>query len=106
MNEQEQQTPQVQNTQPQEYPPPNYLALAIVTTILCCQVFGIVSIVYAASVNSKWTTGDFEGARAASKNAKLWALIGIGSAIFAALIIFAIAIIGILADTGFLGIDI
>lgn len=34
--------------------------------------FGIVSIVYAASVNGKLQAGDYQGALAASNNAKLW----------------------------------
>jgi len=63
-----------QINQPQA-PPPNYLVFAIIVTIFCCQILGIVSIVFAAQVNSKWNAGDFEGALDASKNAKLWALV-------------------------------
>lgn len=56
-------------TQPR---PNNHLALAIITTILCCLPAGIVSIVYATQVNSKYNAGDYEGAVKASKNAKTW----------------------------------
>ena len=84
----------------QNPPPPNYLVWAILTTILCCLPFGIVSIIYAAQVNTKWQTGDYEGAKSSSKNARTWAWVafiaglavviiyavllalGIGSAIF------------------------
>jgi uncharacterized membrane protein len=62
-------------------PPSNYLIGAILCTIFCCQVFGIISIVYAAQVNSKWEAGNFEGARQASKNALLWIWLAIGSAV-------------------------
>lgn len=62
-----------QQTQPPQAPPPNYLVWAILTTILCCLPFGIVSIVYSAQVNSKWAAGDYTGALSASKNAKTWA---------------------------------
>jgi len=59
-------------------PPPNYLALAIITTLFCCQIFGIISIIYASQVNSKYMAGDYQGAETASKNAKTWGLISIG----------------------------
>ena len=52
--------------------PNNHLALAIITTVLCCLPAGIVSIVYATQVNSKYNIGDYEGAERASKNAKTW----------------------------------
>ena len=74
MNDQVEQQPQ----QSPQAPPPNYLVWAILTTILCCLPFGIVSIVYAAQVNSKWIAGDFEGAQSASKNAKVWAWVAFG----------------------------
>ncbi len=62
--------------------PSNYLILAIVTTFLCCNIIGVVSIIYAARVNAKWEGGDYEGAISDSKNAKLWGLIGlIGGAV-------------------------
>jgi hypothetical protein len=60
---------------PQGGPPPNYLAWAIVTTILCCLPAGIISIVYAAQVNRKWLGGDVNGAWASSRNARTWAII-------------------------------
>ncbi len=113
MNEQEQQTEQaqqqiLQNPQVTQYetPPPNYLVIAILTTIFCCQIFGIVSIVYAASVNSKWASGDKQGAYNASKNAKTWALIGIGSAVFAILLTILLIAFGVFMGTDFQGIDI
>lgn len=59
---------------PQGGKPNNYLPWAIVSTILCCIPFGIVSIVYANQVNSKWNLGDQHGALAASEKAKKWAI--------------------------------
>ncbi len=56
MNDQQLQQPQT--------PPPNYLVFAILATIFCCQILGIVSIVFAAQVNSKWNAGDIQGALA------------------------------------------
>ena len=52
--------------------PKNYLIESILVTIFCCQPFGIVGIVYASQVNSKFDSGDFDGAARASKEAKKW----------------------------------
>ena len=50
---------------------PNYLVFAILATIFCCLPTGIPAIVYAAQVNGKLQAGDFAGAQAASKSAKM-----------------------------------
>jgi hypothetical protein len=52
--------------------PKNYLVESILVTICCCLPLGIVSIVFASQVNSKFTSGDYEGAQKASKDAKNW----------------------------------
>lgn len=54
---------------------PNYLIPAIILTLCCCQPVAIVSIVFAAQVNSKRDRGDIAGARDASKKARLWLII-------------------------------
>jgi ABC-type Fe3+ transport system permease subunit len=96
MNDQLEQQPQ----STQHVPPPNYLAWAIVTTILCCLPFGIVSIVYAAQVNSKWQMGDYEGAKLSSKNAKIWAWVSFGVALAGAIIWFILAVVIGIAGLG------
>ncbi len=63
---------------PQGTTVPNYLVFAVVTTVLCCLPAGIPAIVYAAQVNAKLQAGDYGGAQAASKNAKLWCWISFG----------------------------
>jgi hypothetical protein len=78
-------------------PPPNYLVFAILVTIFCCQIPGIVSIVFAAQVNSKWSSGDYDGALNASRNAKLWAWVGFGTGLALAIIGVLFAIFGVLA---------
>ncbi len=85
-----------QVTQPQA-PPPNYLVFAILATIFCGKIFGIVAIVFAAQVNTKWYAGDHQGALNASKNAKLWSWISVAVGI--ALIIFwsLLSILGVVA---------
>jgi len=84
--------------------PNNHLALAIISTILCCLITGIVSIIYSTQVNTKYDAGDYAGAEAASKNAKLWALIGIGAGVIFLIgyfAIFGIAIFSGISESGF-----
>jgi hypothetical protein len=76
------------STAQQQMPPNNHLALAIITTVLCCLPPGIVSIVYATQVNSKWQAGDYEGAKRASKNAQLWWIIAIVASVISYIILF------------------
>ena len=81
----------------QQTPPPNYLVFAILTTIFCCQILGIVSIVFAAQVNSRWNSGDIDGANDASRNAKLWAWIAFGSGLLIAVVMSLLAVLGVFA---------
>ena len=62
---------------------PNYLVQAILCTLCCCLPFGIVAIVYAAQVNGKLQSGDFQGATEASRKAKMWCWIAFGVGIVA-----------------------
>jgi len=57
---------------------PNYLAQSILVTLFCCVPFGIVSIVYAAQVNSKLMAGDYAGAVDTSKKARTWCWVSFG----------------------------
>lgn len=77
--------------------PPNHLAMAIITLVLCCQITGIVSVVYASQVNSKYAVGDYDGAMRASENAKTWWIIGLvaGSIIYIGVFfIYGLAFLG------------
>ncbi len=56
--------------------PKNWLVESILVTILCCLPFGIVGIISAANVNTRFDAGDFEGADKASKEAGKWTKIG------------------------------
>jgi ribosomal protein L40E len=75
---------------------PNYLAQAILATIFCCVPFGIPAIVFAAQVNGKLAAGDYTGAVASSKKAKMWCWISFGAGIGFVIIYFAVLIIGAL----------
>lgn len=69
-------------------PPNNYLIPAILVTLFCCLPGGIVAIINATQVNSKYAAGDVAGAQAASANALKWVKISAGVGI--ALIIISI----------------
>lgn len=59
-------------------PMPNtHMGWAIFTTIFCCIVTGIISIVYAAKVSKLYKQGDIVGAYQKSKLADRWANIGV-----------------------------
>jgi Interferon-induced transmembrane protein len=80
-------------------PPPNYLVWAILTTLFCFMIPGIVSIVFAAQVNSKWNAGDVQGALSSSNNAKIWAIVSAVSGVaIAVLVIVLVAVVGIAAS--------
>ncbi|MFD0762437.1 CD225/dispanin family protein [Lutibacter aestuarii] len=66
--------------------PKNYLVESILVTIFCCLPFGIAGIVFASQVNSKYASGDYEGALKASKDAKKWMKWGLISGIIVAVL--------------------
>lgn len=81
--------------------PSSYLALAILSTIFCCLPTGIVSIVYAAKVNSLYASGNYDEALKASKTAKTWGLVSIGLGLVGVIVyvvIFGLAIFGGMAS--------
>jgi hypothetical protein len=77
---------------------PNYLVQAILITLCCCLPLGIVSIVYAAQVNSKVQAGDIQGALDASGKAKMWCWIGFGLGLLANIIVLGFQIVAIIAS--------
>lgn len=82
--------------------PNNYLVGAILATIFCCMPVGIVSIVFASQVNTKFDAGDFAGAEEASKKARLFMIIAIVSALFVFILyilIFGLAFMATALDT-------
>lgn len=71
--------------------PKNWLVESILVTIFCCLPFGIVGIINAAQVSSKYIAGDFEGSDRASKEAAKWTKIGFWIGI-AVIVLYFIAI--------------
>lgn len=76
---------------------PNHLVEAILVTLFCCLIPGIVSIVYAAQVNGKLQSGDYAGAVDMSNKAKIWAWVSFG------LGLASLAIYGMIIAMGMLG---
>ena len=81
--------------------PPNHLVWAILSTLFCCLPLGIVSIVFAAQVEGKHSSGDVAGAMESSRKAKLFAMIsaGVGLAAIVLYIIFIVVLGGLGAFT-------
>lgn len=55
-------------------PPSSNMIWAILATIFCCLPFGIVSIVYAAKVDSFWAAGQYAAAYDAASKSKKWTM--------------------------------
>ncbi len=55
--------------------PQSYLAAAIIVTLLCCFIPGVLAIVFSSRVSSKYYAGDIEGARRASRLAQIWIIV-------------------------------
>lgn len=65
----------LQGQEQSEPVPPNYFVLSIVMTLLCCTPAGIVAIVFSSMVNSRYYSGNVEGAKRASRNAEIWIIV-------------------------------
>ncbi len=71
----------MENLSPNQRPPKSWLVESILVTLFCCLPFGIVGIINAANVESRFYAGDIEGAKRASEEAGKWTKIGFWIAI-------------------------
>jgi hypothetical protein len=71
-------------------PVPNYLAQAIIVTLICCMPAGIPAIVFAAQSMSKEGSGDIAGALDSAQKAKTWCWVsfGVGAVVIVGYFIF------------------
>ncbi len=60
-----------------EGPISNYFWPALAATVFCFFPFGILAIVYAVRANQSLARGDYQGALAASKSAKIWCWVSV-----------------------------
>ena len=56
-----------------------YMLPAILVTLFCFLPTGIAAIVFASQVSSKRNVGDYNGALHASKQARLWTIVGMNT---------------------------
>lgn len=85
-------------------PPKTWLVESILVTLLCCLPFGIVGIVNAAKVESRFNAGDVDGAERASQEAGKWTKIGffVGLGVAALyIILMVLGVAGGIASGGF-----
>jgi hypothetical protein len=75
--------------------PKTWLAESILVTLLCCLPFGVVGIVHAAKVETKFNAGDIDGAERASAEAKKWTMIGFWVGI-AGIVLYLLFVAGML----------
>ncbi len=78
-----------------EKKPKNYLVESILVTLCCCLPLGIVGIVFAAQVDSKWNAGDQAGALTSASNAKKFTLIGFGVGLVVQAIFIGIQVLAV-----------
>ncbi|MDS1269349.1 CD225/dispanin family protein [Lipingzhangella sp. LS1_29] len=50
---------------------------AAIVSLLCCTLFGIISLIFSLQVSNKWQIGDYHGAQDAANKAKIFGLIGL-----------------------------
>lgn len=74
-----------------------YLVPSILVTIFCCQIFGIVAIVFAAIATGKNSSGDYAGAAKAGSQAKMWCLIGFGIGLLFWIVYAVLMMLGVVA---------
>jgi len=90
--------------QPNMLPKPdNHMVTAILITLCCCIVPGIVSIVYAVNSNSAYSSGDYAGAVRAANSAKTWINWGLilGGIYYILVALYFIFIIGLGAASSY-----
>ena len=88
----------MENTPASQFPPKTWLVESILVTLFCCLPFGIVGIVNAANVESRFRAGDTAGAERASREAGRWTkigfFVGLGFIVLYFLLIFSGLLVG------------
>ncbi len=84
--------------------PKNWILESILVTLFCCLPLGIVGIVNASKVDSKYASGDYAGAQKASEDAAKWTkigfFVGIGVSVITFIISMFTGLIGALSGGG------
>lgn len=86
--------------------PKNWLVESILVTILCCLPFGIIGIINATKVDTLWTSGQYEAAHKASREAAKWVKLGAISGFIILVLYGLLMIFGVIAGLGGAGIEV
>ncbi|MCH5215876.1 MAG: CD225/dispanin family protein [Muribaculaceae bacterium] len=62
--------------------PPTFLVLSIIMLLCCCQIFGIVAVIYASQVRSLYLSRQYEKAEKYSRNALIWSVVSLFAGMF------------------------
>ena len=62
---------------PSEVEAPTNLVWAVIVTVMCCQITGIIAIVYGAMTSTANSAGNYEKARHYSDIAQIWVMVSI-----------------------------
>ncbi len=81
-----------------ETKPKTWLVESILVTVLCCLPFGVAGIINAAKVDSKYASGDYEGAKKSSADAKKWTMIGLVVGIVGMILYFGFVFMGVMSE--------
>lgn len=82
-------------TQNGQEPPKSWLVESILVTIFCCLPFGIVGIVNASRVESRYYAGDIEGAMRASQEAGKWTKVAFWLGLVVVILYVILAVAGV-----------
>ena len=56
---------------------PDYLVPSILVTLFCCQLFGIIAIVFSALASGEKSSGNYQKAMGYANNAKTFLIVGV-----------------------------
>ena len=81
-----------------QQPPKTWLVESILATLFCCLPFGIVGIVNASKVESRFYAGDIDGANKASADAGKWTKLGFWIGMVSIVIYMILMAIGVASE--------
>ena len=76
--------------------PENMLPWAILATVLRCLPVGIYAVLKASKVDALWTSGQYEEALAAAKEAKTWTIAAAGAGVVVMVVYLCVMLIAAL----------
>ena len=90
---QEQQPFQLSQQNDKPLKPDSNMALAILSTVICCVPTGIYAIILSNKVETLYYEGDYKAAEYAAEDSKKWSIIGIALAFIMYIIVFFVYLI-------------